>query len=116
MISYNLTKYYLVLLRSFKDGLNKNELNQRYPGLKWNEVLNTKQFKEFFKDVEECIDQSSLKFSNLYDQCKGCLKDIEEINSKFVSAFGPDVEDRSFDGSFKESYRKSTIYIFGVLR
>lgn len=45
MLSYNLTKYYLVLLKSFKDSLNKNDLNQRYPNLKWNEVLNTKQFK-----------------------------------------------------------------------
>ena len=36
MLSYNLTKYYLVLLRNFKEGLNKNELNARYPGLKWN--------------------------------------------------------------------------------
>lgn len=45
MLSYNLTKYYLVLLRNFKEGLNKNELNARYPGLKWNEVINTKQFK-----------------------------------------------------------------------
>ena len=31
-------------------------------------------------------------------------------------SFSPEVEDKSFDGAFKESYRKSTIYIFGVLR
>ncbi len=52
MLSYNLTKYYLILLKTFKDGLNKNELNQQYPGLKWNEVLSSKQFKEFYKDVD----------------------------------------------------------------
>jgi hypothetical protein len=44
------------------------------------------------------------------------LKEIEEINSKFVTAFGAEVEEKTFDGAFKESYRKSTIYIFGVLR
>jgi hypothetical protein len=76
MLSYNLLKYYIVLLRSFRDSLNKNELIQRYPGLKWNEVLTTKQFKEFYKDVDDSLNQASLKLANLYDQCRGCLKDI----------------------------------------
>lgn len=89
MLSYNLLKYYIVLLRSFKDGLNKNDLSQRHPGLKWGEVLATKQFKEFSKDVDECLNQASVKLVNLYDQCRQCLKDIEEINSKFTGAFGP---------------------------
>jgi hypothetical protein len=51
MLSYNLLKYYIVLLRAFRDSLNKNELSQRYPGLKWQEFLTSKQFKEFQKDV-----------------------------------------------------------------
>jgi hypothetical protein len=45
MLSYNLLKYYLVLLKNFKEGLNKNDLNQLYPGLKWGEFMATKQFK-----------------------------------------------------------------------
>lgn len=116
MLSYNLLKYHIVLLRSFRDGLNKNDLAQRYPGLKWAEVVNTKLFKDFFKDVDDSIAEASLKLSNLYHQCSDCLKDIEEINSRFAAAFSEEVEEKSFDGAFKESYRKSTIYIFGVLR
>lgn len=116
MLSYNLLKYYIVLLRTFRDGLNKNDLIQRYPGLKWQEVLTTKQFKEFYKDVDESLNQATVKLANLFDQCRGCIKDIEEINSRFTAAFGADVDDKTFDGAFKESYRKSTIYIFGVLR
>jgi hypothetical protein len=116
MLSYNLLKYYIVLLRGFRDSLNENDLAQRYPGLKWAEVLGTKQFKEFSKDVEECLNQAALKLANIYDQCRGLLHEIESINSKFLAAFSSEVEDKAFDGAFKESYRRSTIYIFGVLR
>jgi hypothetical protein len=45
MLSYNLLKYYLVLLKNFKEGLNKTDLNQAYPGLKWGEYQASKQFK-----------------------------------------------------------------------
>lgn len=91
MLSYNLLKYYIVLLRGFRDSLNKNDLAQRYPGLKWTEVLSTKQFKEFFKDVDESLNQASLKLANLYDQCRGTIKEIEDINPKFAAAFGSEV-------------------------
>jgi serine/threonine protein kinase len=76
MLSYNLLKYYIVLLRAFRDGLNKNDLTQRYPGLKWQEVLTTKQFKEFYKDVDESLNQATVKLANLFDQCRGCIKEI----------------------------------------
>lgn len=35
MLVYNLRKYYIVLLRKFKQSLNKNNLKELYPGLKW---------------------------------------------------------------------------------
>ncbi len=57
-----------------------------------------------------------MKFTNLYDQCEDYLKEISEINSKFKSAFDRDIEEKDFESQFKDSYRKSTIYIFGVLR
>ena len=42
MLGYNIQKYYIILLRKFKAGLNKNWLNDHYPGLKWNEYTTTK--------------------------------------------------------------------------
>lgn len=62
------------------------------------------------------MSQNELKFSQLYDQCEDYLKEISEINPKFKAAFTPDVEEKDFELEFKDSYRKSTIYIFGVLR
>jgi hypothetical protein len=42
MLSFNLLKYYIVLLRKFQAGLNKNSLNERFPNMKWNEYVSTK--------------------------------------------------------------------------
>ena len=43
MLSYNLLKYYLVLLKNFKTIINSaNSLNEKYPNNKWNEFLTTK--------------------------------------------------------------------------
>jgi hypothetical protein len=41
MISYNAFKYYIVLLRKFKEMLNKDDLNKQYPNKKWNEYVST---------------------------------------------------------------------------
>lgn len=116
MLVYNLQKYYIVLLRKFKQSLNKNVLNERYPGLKWNEYSTTKEFKDLAKEVDDDLSQNELKFTNLYDQCENYLKQISEINSKFKTAFTYQIKDVDFENEFKESYRKSTIYIFGALR
>jgi serine/threonine protein kinase len=51
MLSYNTLKYYIVLLRKFKEMLNKNALNQQYPNRKWNEYVNTQEFKEMVKEA-----------------------------------------------------------------
>ena len=53
--------------------------------------------------------------SQIYDNCEDYLKEIEQINSKFHQSFNRDVTEVEFE-DFKESYRKSTIYIFGILR
>lgn len=58
MLSFNLLKYYIVLLRGFKEGLNSASLNQQYPGLKWNEFLNSKQFKELAKETSDDLSQN----------------------------------------------------------
>lgn len=42
MLSYNILKYYVILLRKFKSGLNPNSLNDLYPNLKWNDYCKTK--------------------------------------------------------------------------
>ena len=57
MLSYNLMKYYLILLKEFKEGLNKESLNDRYPGKKWVEYLGTKQFKELWSEVNDDLNQ-----------------------------------------------------------
>jgi len=116
MIAYNLLKYYVVLLRNFREGLNKNDLNARYPNLQWNEYTTTKEFKDLIKEVDEDRAQNEMKLSNLHSDCEGYLKEIDEINSKFSLAFNQDLQETNFEGTFKESYRKSTIYVFGVLR
>ena len=67
------------------------------------------------KEVDEDLNQNEVKFSQLYDNCEDFLKEIGEINSKFHNNFNQDVTETEFE-DFKESYRKSTIYIFGILR
>lgn len=52
----------------------------------------------------------------MYDQCKEFIAEISDINSRFKPAFESEINEKGFEGVFKESYRKSTIYVFGVLR
>ena len=53
MLAYSLQKYYIVLMRKHRSGLgNKQYLNDKYPGLKWNEYIVTPEFKKQIKDVE----------------------------------------------------------------
>jgi uncharacterized protein YdcH (DUF465 family) len=101
MLAYNLLKYYIVLLKNFKDSLNKNELNLMYPGLKWSDFVCTREFKDLIKEVNEDLSQNELKFANLYDQCESFMKEINEINPKFKAAFHQEVEEKSFEGNFK---------------
>ena len=58
MLSYNTLKYYIVLLRKFKNNLNSNTLNQLYPNMRWNEYSGTKEFKELVKEVDEDLNQN----------------------------------------------------------
>ena len=44
------------------------------------------------------------------------LKEIADINSKFKNSFNREINETEFEHEFKESYRKSTIFIFGILR
>ena len=67
MLSYNLLKYYVILLRKFKGGLNSKSLSERYPNLKWSEYTKTKEFKEFIYEVDKTLSQNELKFISLYD-------------------------------------------------
>ena len=57
MLSYNLMKYYVVLLRKFKKMLNKDSLNERFPHMRWTEYVGTKEFKEMVKEVEDDLNQ-----------------------------------------------------------
>jgi hypothetical protein len=58
MLVYNLKKYYIVLLRKFRQGLNKNSLKDRYPNLKWDEFTTTKEFRELVSEVDEDISKN----------------------------------------------------------
>ena len=92
MLSYNLLKYYVILLRKFKGGLNSKSLSERYPNLKWNEYTKTKEFKELLNEVDEDLRTNELKFTQLYDQCEDYLKEISDINPKFKAAFTREIE------------------------
>jgi hypothetical protein len=59
MLAYNLLKYYIILLKNFKNSLlNKNELNALYPNLKWADFLVTKEFKELSKEIDDDLAQN----------------------------------------------------------
>ena len=62
MISYNLVKYYIVLLRKFKGLLNTNSLNQRFPNMKWQQYSATQEYKELVKEVNDDLCQNEVKF------------------------------------------------------
>ena len=96
MLSYNLMKYYVVLLRKFKGLLNKNSLNERYPHMRWTEYVSTPEFKELVKEVDDDLNQQEMKFVTLYDECEETLKEISEINSKFKAAFDREITEKEF--------------------
>lgn len=67
-------------------------------------------------EVNEDLNENELYFSGLFDQCEDYLQEICDMNHKFKAAFRHEITETEFENEFKESYRKSTIYIFGVLR
>lgn len=52
-LTYNLLKYYLILMRRFKEKLTENELNEKYPGLQWNHFVKNQLFISFRRKVEQ---------------------------------------------------------------
>lgn len=58
MLSYNVLKYYIILLRKFRSGLGLNALNTRYPNLKWNEYSKTEEFKSMVAEVDNDLSQN----------------------------------------------------------
>ncbi len=42
MLTFNLLKYYIILLTKFRDSLDSTSLNKLYPNLRWNEFVLTK--------------------------------------------------------------------------
>jgi hypothetical protein len=53
MLAYNLQKYYIILMRKYRAGLgSKQYLNDKFPGLKWNEYITTPDFKKQINDAE----------------------------------------------------------------
>lgn len=63
MLAYNIQKYYIILMRRHRAGLgSKNYLNEKYPGLQWNDYIVTPDFKKQIKDVEEDLGRAEVKF------------------------------------------------------
>ena len=88
MLSYNLLKYYLVLINGYKATIGSVAgLNEKYPNLKWNEFATTKEFRELKGEVDTDINTQEVKFESLYDQCEDYLEEINQINTKFNTAF-----------------------------
>lgn len=53
MLVYNLTKYYVILLRRFSSELKVDVLNKLYPNKKWAGYSQTRQFAELTKEVSQ---------------------------------------------------------------
>jgi hypothetical protein len=70
MLSFNLLKYYIVLLRQFREELTETNLQKLYPNYKWpGYVSTTKEFKELLQEVDDDLSQSLIKFGMLFDEC-----------------------------------------------
>lgn len=96
MLSFNVLKYYIILLRKFRSELNANSLTKTYPNLNWNGYSKTAEFKDMVGEVDEDLNQNELKFTNLFDQCEDYIKDICEVNSKFKSSYTQDIKETDF--------------------
>ncbi len=48
-LTFNLIKYYVILLRDFTDNLNPGNLGKLYPNLAWNDFCKTNEFKDIKK-------------------------------------------------------------------
>jgi hypothetical protein len=101
MLTFHLLKYYIVILRVFRSGLNPIDLSVAFPGLKWGEYLNTMHFKLFVKETAEDLRQNELKFISLYDHCEVFIEEITASNPLFAETFQKDIVETSFVGVFK---------------
>ena len=86
-LTFNLVKYYVVLLREFIENLTPEKLSLLYPNLAWTDFCKTNEFKDIKKEAEDDRTKYEHMFDELYGQCSYCLKEIEEINSKFQGAY-----------------------------
>jgi hypothetical protein len=50
-LTFNLIKYYVILLREFIENLNPAKLNALYPNMAWNDFCKTNEFKDIKKEV-----------------------------------------------------------------
>ena len=97
MVSYNLVKYYLILLRKFNKSLMEPSLFSK----KYSKEKDI-SFKTFFNDhdfvtkkKEYIIKQSTAenRFQELYHKCSFKLEEIEKLNPYFAKFFRGEVEE-----------------------
>ena len=98
------------------ENLNPGYLGKEYPGLAWGEFCKTNEFKDIKKEAEDDKMKYEHMFEELYEQCSFCMGEIDAINAKFKAAYDKEIHETAFDGTFKESYRKSTHTAFNTLR
>lgn len=48
----------------------------------------------------------------IYDNCEDNLRSISSVNKYFQSAFNKNSSNFEFEGSFKNSYRRSTVICY----
>lgn len=96
MLAYNLLKYYIVLLRNFRQFMCSQALKDKHPQLNWDDFWKTKEFKEICKETEEDLVKYETKFDSLYDQCEGIIARIEAVNPKFIAAYHREITESGF--------------------
>lgn len=90
-MTFNLIKYYVILLREFIENLNPVKLNAMYANMAWNDFCKTNEFKDIRKEAEDDKAKYEHMFDELYGQCSFCLKEIDVINSKFQGAYDKEI-------------------------
>lgn len=60
---YNLTKYYIILLRNFYHSLKQETLEARHPKLGWKGFCKTPEFSKFKSETRQKLDSAEMSFS-----------------------------------------------------
>lgn len=88
-LTYNLIKYYVILLREFSRNLKPEILEKKYPNMKWREFIKTSEFNAIRLQTKNSLDEGEKKVLMLYDECRDVLHRIKPVNPTFDENLKP---------------------------